>query len=239
MDRHAKFDENPVDRLFEDTGLVAGWPASRSRPPRAGGDQNHERLLLAADALIAVEGIHVSRAAIARKAGLGLYTFGRHFHSRSELLLALQDHLLTGVERYAQRVASHDDGLFKTLSYYADQVAQRPTLVNYWLDRDPKEVRTIAANLRLQHAIEPALKRAIHKKYCRPGVAIGDVAALLHMLTPNRFVADVEARRAMGRRSLVLLLAGIVQNPPETGGTSAPAAAIDRQRRFQDVWSIS
>jgi len=60
-----------------------------TRKPRADRDLNRARLLAAARAAFAADGLDLPMREIARRAGLGIATVYRHFPSRGELLDAV------------------------------------------------------------------------------------------------------------------------------------------------------
>ncbi|GAA1331759.1 TetR/AcrR family transcriptional regulator [Saccharothrix algeriensis] len=69
---------------------------------RADARVNHDRLLVAAGAVITEQGAEASMRDIARRAGVGLATLQRHFPTRESLLEAL---LRTGFDELTERAA--------------------------------------------------------------------------------------------------------------------------------------
>ena len=169
---------------------------------------NHERLLAAADAIFAVEGVKAPLDPIAVRAGVGRATLYRHFPTREDLLSALHERLLTAIETYAGTLSGLDDDLIRLLSFYTEQVARRAALVDYWRDLDQSLPALVRARERLLAAIEPAISRAIASGRCRAGITPYDIFVVLYMLTPNPSGCTREERHALGQRALELLTHG-------------------------------
>ena len=79
------------------------------RPLRADAERNRRRLLDAARLLLAERGLEVSMDDIARAAGVGVGTAYRRFRNRDEIVDALFDEQLAGMEARAQAAAAHPD----------------------------------------------------------------------------------------------------------------------------------
>jgi AcrR family transcriptional regulator len=73
-------------------------PAPRSR--RSDAVRNRQRIVTAAAALFAADGLSVSIADVARAAGVGTGTVGRHFETKTELIqAALADPIVEVIAR--------------------------------------------------------------------------------------------------------------------------------------------
>jgi AcrR family transcriptional regulator len=68
---------------------MATWSSAGPPPRRADGRRNRQRLLIAAEAVIARDGAGASLEEIARRAGVGSATLHRHFPGRRALLDAV------------------------------------------------------------------------------------------------------------------------------------------------------
>ena len=87
----------------------AGTAAATAAPPkplRADAQRNRERILVAAEAVIATEGIAVPVDAVAREAGLGVGTLYRHFPTKEALLAAIY---VSRIERLVDDARSKAD----------------------------------------------------------------------------------------------------------------------------------
>ena len=93
---------------------LAETPASpRTNGPaparRADAERNRARIVAAARTLYAREGLGVSMAAVARQAGVGKATLGRHFTSRQELIDAVFADRMDAYVEAATEALDHDD----------------------------------------------------------------------------------------------------------------------------------
>lgn len=73
--------------------------------PRADARRNYERLLEAAEAVVAEQGTQASLREVARRAEVGLGTLYRHFPTRDDLLEALLRHRFDGLAAAARELA--------------------------------------------------------------------------------------------------------------------------------------
>jgi AcrR family transcriptional regulator len=87
-------------------------PRARPQPGRglrADAERNRARIVDAARTLYAREGLTVSMAAVARQAGVGKATLGRHFTSRQELIDAVFADRMDAYVEAARDALAHDD----------------------------------------------------------------------------------------------------------------------------------
>lgn len=102
-----------IDRSVSYAGEVTPPPkppgaasnAGAPPPRRADAERNRQRIVDAARALYAADGLGVSMAAVAREAAVGKATLSRHFASQQELIDAVF------VDRMRAYVAAAEDGL--------------------------------------------------------------------------------------------------------------------------------
>jgi len=81
----------------------------RTRPLRADAERNQVRIVLAAQAAFAEQGLEVSMEEIARRAGVGPATLYRRFPGKQELLRAVFDARLADLEPRIASAAAEDD----------------------------------------------------------------------------------------------------------------------------------
>jgi AcrR family transcriptional regulator len=93
------------------------------RQPRADARRNRDRVVAAADAVIAENGAEASLEEIARRAGVGSATLHRHFPSRAQLLAeVLHDRVRTLCTR-AEDLAAEPDAGAALVTWLRDVVA--------------------------------------------------------------------------------------------------------------------
>ncbi|ASR39713.1 hypothetical protein BAY61_27540 [Prauserella marina] len=97
---------------------------SRQRRRRADARRNRERVLEVARAAYATEGPSVSVHEIARRAGVGNGTVGRHFPTKEALLAAVVRHRLAELVGYARELSSTTDAGTAFFKYFAIMVRE-------------------------------------------------------------------------------------------------------------------
>jgi AcrR family transcriptional regulator len=106
-------------------------PAS-NRPLRADAQRNHDRIIEAAHAALAEQGLHVSMEEIARRANVGPATLYRRFPSKQQLLRAIFDVRIAELEpAIATAVAAADpwEGLLAGMRAVRDIQARNMAFV--------------------------------------------------------------------------------------------------------------
>jgi AcrR family transcriptional regulator len=89
---------------------TAGWAAAEAtRPRRADAARNHERILEAAEAVFANQGIAVPIDEVAAKAGVGVGTIYRHFPTKEALFEAIVVSRLARLSATADAMATAED----------------------------------------------------------------------------------------------------------------------------------
>jgi AcrR family transcriptional regulator len=94
------------------TGVAEGAEApaaGEARPLRADAQRNRSRILQAAEAAFASEGIEVPVDVIAEKAGVGVGTLYRHFPTKEKLCEAIVLERLTSLAAQARSLSDADD----------------------------------------------------------------------------------------------------------------------------------
>ncbi len=113
----------------DDDGTDVG--RSGSRPMRADAVKNRQRILEAAEAIFATEGVAVPIDAVAERAGVGVGTLYRHFPTKEALFEAIVMARLEYLLEIARARASGDepeDALFSFLGEFAQQASAKHDL---------------------------------------------------------------------------------------------------------------
>jgi AcrR family transcriptional regulator len=84
-------------------------PTSVEKPLRADARRNREKILAAARAVFAEQGVDAQMDDVARRADVGVGTVYRHFPTKEALLNALSDELFAVVAVYARNQLTLDD----------------------------------------------------------------------------------------------------------------------------------
>ena len=135
-----------------------------SRPLRADAQRNRLRVLEAAEAVFASEGISVPVDVIAEKAGVGVGTLYRHFPTKEKLFEAILIERITLIAADARsRLGTEDPGaaFFGFLQYLVEQSALKRDLI-LALAGSGIEVEVVAAEAKrdLQAAVTELLVAA-------------------------------------------------------------------------------
>ncbi len=103
-----------------------------ARPLRADAARNRERILNAAEAMFAAEGIEVPVDMIAEKAGVGVGTLYRHFPTKEKLCEAILLERLASLTVDARALADADDpaaAFFGFLSHVVEEASAKRDLI--------------------------------------------------------------------------------------------------------------
>lgn len=185
--------------------------ATTAPPLRADARRNRVRVLEAAQAAFAEEGLAVPLDEIARRAGVGAGTVYRHFPTKETLFEAV---VLGRVERlvdYVRGVAQADDpgdAFYAALTQLVDQSAMKKDLVDALAGSGGDVTGALADNQRgLRDAIGHLLGRAQHAGAVRTDVGIDDLMVLLKAT----FVAahQHDATQGVPRRALAVIRDGL------------------------------
>jgi AcrR family transcriptional regulator len=135
------------------------------RPMRADAQRNRVRVLEAAEAVFAAEGLHVPIDVIAEKAGVGVGTLYRHFPTKEKLFEAIVIDRITALaaEARCRATSSEDPGaaFFGFLDHMVDVSASKRDLIMA-LAGAGVEFEVVAAEAKedMKCAIEELLARA-------------------------------------------------------------------------------
>jgi AcrR family transcriptional regulator len=153
-----------------------------SRPLRADAQRNRARILEAAEAVFAVEGIEVPVDLIAEKAGVGVGTLYRHFPTKEKLCEAILLDRLADVTADARALASAEDpgaAFFGFLEHVVAMSSTKRDLI-VAVSGAGVEFEKVAADVKdeMRAAVEVLLQRAQAVGAVRPDVTAEVVMSL-------------------------------------------------------------
>jgi AcrR family transcriptional regulator len=169
---------------------------------RADAERNRKRVVEAAVAAFATDGLSVPVAEIARRAGVGTGTVSRHFPTKESLVEAIVlERVREIVDQAKQLAVTRDPGsaFFEFFGYMVEQAAANRGLAEA-LGGGGFDVEATAARTGYDlDGVERALLLGAQKAGAvRPDATIADVKALIvGCLVRERSDADPEARRRM------------------------------------------
>ena len=181
---------------------------------RSDGLENRGRLLDAATALVARDGLGVPLAAVAEQAGVGIGTLYRHFPGRAELLEALVVRSLEFVLGVLNTVR-HEPPIDALRDYFLQMIAGRDRLI-LPLRGGPPITSPQAAALRgdLRAVIDELLHRGRDDGTVRADITSRDIVVFATMLAqPLPRIGDWDAA---ARRTATVYLAGLAPGQPSS-----------------------
>ena len=110
---------------------VEARPAVPSRKPRADAQRNRERLIDAAKSAFAEAGPEVSLEEVARRAGVGIGTFYRHFPTRDAIVEAVYRREVRQLAEAARRLsdsAPPGEALHAWMKLFVDYIATKKVI---------------------------------------------------------------------------------------------------------------
>jgi AcrR family transcriptional regulator len=196
------------------------------RPLRADAERNRRRILEAAAAVIARDGVDAGVEAIAREAGVGMGTLYRRFACKDDLVRAIvaerAEHALADIAAAAS-VPDPWEALAGTVRALAGRFAEDQGLLDAVAAAGGRpyllEVRS-----RLLDALSPVLEAACAAGVVRDDVSVTDLVPLASLVT--RVPASARAADpGIWERYLGVVLDGL--RPP--GASPLPRAAVPRE----------
>ena len=183
------------------------------RPLRADAQRNRARVLEAAEAVFAAEGINVPVDVIAEKAGVGVGTLYRHFPTKERLFEAILIGRIDGIARDAlARVESEDPGaaFFGFLEDLVDESASKRDLIQALLGAGVEiEAAVAETKQQLEAAVGALLHVAQGARAVRPDVTTGVV---LSLVGATCLAADHPPKGVTPREMLAIVCDGL--RPP-------------------------
>lgn len=194
-------------------------PRDAQRPPRADARRNRERVLAAARAAFAAEGLSVSLDEIARRAGVGPGTVHRHFPTKDELVRAVIIDRLHDLTTAATDLADSQDpgaAFFAFFDRMAADAGQNLALSAALTDSADVGQTVLEVGGHLTEAIALLLTRAQ-----QAGAVRGDIdPAELHAILAGALAMEQRLAPGSAGRGLSVVTAGL--RPPQ-------ALTVDRE----------
>jgi AcrR family transcriptional regulator len=191
---------------------TAKHPARPTRRPRKDQLRNRARLLAVARDAFREQGLDASIDEIARRAGVGVTTFYRHFPGKAALIEALTEDLFDGFRRVAERAAALDDPweafavvIRDGCALLADDLA----LYDMITARMSPELRERVLRVLTGAIVGDIVRRAHAAGQLRPDVSVEDVPALLRMAASAAPPWAGKAARRRRRHHADILLDGL------------------------------
>lgn len=180
--------------------------AQAARPPRTDALQNRARILAAAHARFAADGLATAMDDIARDAGVAVGTLYHHFGNKDALLEAVVSDGLGNVALYLQtllREAEPWEAVERLLYYMAERQIQDRAFKELIGAQPTLRTSTLAAKRALGSVIQQILERAQQAGELRADVVASDIPLLLAGL------AERESTPAAYARYLDIILRGL------------------------------
>lgn len=170
--------------MFDETtsggGLAAQAPDA---PARADARRNRVRILEAAEAAFADDGLGVPVDEIARRAGVGAGTLYRNFPTKEALFEAVIRHHLDALAEEAARLSAGDEpgaALFGFLEHLARQASARRNLVDALVGAGLLDTESFAAHKQgVTAGLELLLHRAQAAGAVRADVTVDDLFGMV------------------------------------------------------------
>jgi AcrR family transcriptional regulator len=185
-------------------------PAEPARAQRADAQRNRGRVLDAARARMAEDGIEAQMDDIAREAGVGVGTVYRHFPTKQDLLQALTDDRFTGLADAAREALEDPDPWngFCSFMRYSARVMAEDRALSEAMDQRPEMCREAAGKAELLKATPKLIERAQAAGELREDIVPDDIPSLICGL--GRATRASEGGFAMGwERHIEIILAGV------------------------------
>jgi AcrR family transcriptional regulator len=178
-------------------------------PLRSDALKRRQLLLDAAAEIFASQGYGAPLDSIAAKAGVGQGTLYRNFADRDELLGALIDRDLAGLEE-ALRDTALVEHPFAMLEIMAETSVVNPALAEYWTALPPESPVVQAGEQRFFALAGRGLAEAKAAGRLRMDLTPEDFCTIGIMFRAIRFGADEAERRGTKQRVMSILSQGIV-----------------------------
>lgn len=201
------------------SGAVVTAPSADSatcepRPMRADAARNHEKILLAAEEIFALDGVMVPIDIVAERAGVGIGTLYRHFPTKEALYEEIVVTRLRGLIATADECAKNPDaqeGLCSFLREFAHQASEKHDLFDALGQAGIDiKVRFFDVLEELMVRIDALRQRAVNEGAVRDDVATKDMLNLVMGTCHAAGQSGVDG--ASLQRLVDIILAGI-KNP--------------------------
>jgi AcrR family transcriptional regulator len=179
------------------------------KPLRADARRNREKVLAAARAVFAEQGVDAQMDDVARRADVGVGTVYRHFPTKDALLQALADELFDVLAAHAREMLELDDpwdAFLRTMWFSAQKTAGDRAFAEI-LGATTTAPRECPGKQDLVVTVGRMMERAIAAGKMRPDVVIDDISLL--MCGIGSASAMPHPRPEAWRRHLQIVLDGL------------------------------
>lgn len=217
-ERPFRISRNILLGLHVTSGTEARTIQDAVKPLRADARRNVQRVLEAAEAVFATEGLAVPIDVVAERAGVGIGTVYRHFPTKDALFKAVVMARMEGLVRRAEQLSTQlgaADAMFRFVAEMAKLAYEKRDLTDELCraGMDGAEVHSTIKD-ELTRAFDVLLQRAQATGAVRSDVSAADVTALL---MGTCVAADRRAGPEVTRRLVSVVCDGLRAKP--SGGT--------------------
>ncbi len=158
-------------------------PRGEARPMRADAVKNRQRILEAAEAVFATEGLSVPIDTVAERAGVGVGTLYRHFPTKEALFEAIvMDRLEFLLEMAKAQAGAEDPGeaLFGFLGEFAHQASAKHDLFDA-MSSAGIDIKSNCSGMidEMKQSVDALLQRAVDAGSVRSGVSTDEMMGLV------------------------------------------------------------
>ena len=156
--------------------------AAEEKPLRADARRNHEKVLQAARAVFAEQGVDAQMDDVARRADVGVGTVYRHFPTKDALLTALSDAVFEDVAAYAREALELDDpweAFLKVMWYGAERTAGDRAFAEILAAEGVRPPHSCPGKQELNVTGAELMRRSQAAGRMRPDVVIEDVGLFM------------------------------------------------------------
>jgi AcrR family transcriptional regulator len=178
-------------------------------PTRSDALRNRTRVLDAALAVFAAEGVAASTETIAARAGVGVATVFRHFPTKAELLAAVLDHMFEELERMTtDALAAPDPGsaFFALVTRLVDQAATKRAVAEA-LGETAHAIKRRGHGDGFRVAMAKLLARAQEAGTVRRDVGRDEIVAVI--AAASRAAEHAGSNARLRKRSVAIVLDGL------------------------------
>jgi AcrR family transcriptional regulator len=196
---------------------MAMTPIPDARPPRTDAKRNRERLIKAATEAFAEQGIDVSIAEIAQRAGVGKGTVFRHFAAKGGLVAAIMGQIIDCLIATCRELDEINDdpsvALRQFMTAGVELLARNRALCDV-IGRPSLQYPAVRVGVdRLCDTVDALTTRARHAGVIRQDVTGQDIVLLLSGI--NQAAAPLaDSQPNLWRRYLALILDGLQTETP-------------------------
>ena len=199
-----------------------------ARPLRRDAQRNRERIIAAARAVFAEQGVEAPVEAIAKRAGVGMGTLYRRFPTKEDLIDAVLEDALAEFTSAGEEALAHEDA-WDGFRLFLERIfalhAENRSLKDVLAARAHGRARVGAMRAKMRPLVEQLVERAQAQGALRSDFAPSDVSLVLWS---GGHIVDATAAIAPGawRRYLGLLLDGLRAD----GATPLDAPPLTRRQ---------